>query len=391
MLALHLSIYATGLGALLLGAVAVLASDTRLYRPPIAAFFVVCILVLVFEWLMAAPEVPFKSLWLTLLMATSFLFAPCALALARATSGRKWAADSFEMGTVIAGWVLLIPLASSMHPYQGFENPHDPSSPSFSFFIHTTMLMAVAVFMVQSVRAIAACRRILRHRHRQNCALYASDRDSNIAVLRIILAAMVVYAVISSSRVLYCAALDDVPMVNLLIAVAQVFLALGISGAVVRQLVRSPDVDVSLRQALFDSRSGPQSSNSKYQNSPLSSERVREIRSAICHALDTRKMYLDPDMSLSTLSEFLGETPHTLSQVINRTDLTSFREMVTRRRIEFAQRAMTEYPKKGILDIAFESGFGSKSAFNSSFKRQTGLTPTQYRSTTPANGALIRS
>jgi AraC-like DNA-binding protein len=35
---------------------------------------------------------------------------------------------------------------------------------------------------------------------------------------------------------------------------------------------------------------------------------------------------------------------------------------------------------RGVLEIALEAGFNSKSTLNSFFKRETGLTPTEYRS-----------
>ncbi len=35
--------------------------------------------------------------------------------------------------------------------------------------------------------------------------------------------------------------------------------------------------------------------------------------------------------------------------------------------------------KKTVLEIIYEVGFNSKSVFNTTFKKQTGLTPSEYR------------
>jgi AraC-like DNA-binding protein len=36
-----------------------------------------------------------------------------------------------------------------------------------------------------------------------------------------------------------------------------------------------------------------------------------------------------------------------------------------------------------ILQVAFDAGFNSKAAFNRAFKKQTGMTPSQFKRTDP--------
>ena len=54
---------------------------------------------------------------------------------------------------------------------------------------------------------------------------------------------------------------------------------------------------------------------------------------------------------------------------------------IIRMRIEEVKRRLadTESEKYSLLAIAFDSGFNSKSAFNTIFKKHTNTTPSQYR------------
>ena len=44
-----------------------------------------------------------------------------------------------------------------------------------------------------------------------------------------------------------------------------------------------------------------------------------------------------------------------------------------------AKELLNTDPEKTVLEIVFEVGFNSKSAFNKAFKKHTGVTPTEIR------------
>jgi AraC-like DNA-binding protein len=87
----------------------------------------------------------------------------------------------------------------------------------------------------------------------------------------------------------------------------------------------------------------------------------------------------DPMISLPRLARAVGATPNQLSYVLNHHLGQNFFDFVNRARIAEAVRMLIAEPDKGILDIALDVGFNSKSTFNLAFKNITGETPSARR------------
>ena len=81
------------------------------------------------------------------------------------------------------------------------------------------------------------------------------------------------------------------------------------------------------------------------------------------------------------LADHLKTTVHMLSQVINEGLNKTFFEMTAQYRIEEAKRLLKEKPNIKVEEIAEEVGYNSKSSFNTTFKKLTGQTPSEWRST----------
>ena len=90
--------------------------------------------------------------------------------------------------------------------------------------------------------------------------------------------------------------------------------------------------------------------------------------------------YKKQSYTLSQLSEDLEIPLHKLSRVINDRLNINFYTFINRYRIEEAKKLLInmDLEKTNIINIAFESGFNSKTTFNTVFKKFTGLTPTEY-------------
>lgn len=96
--------------------------------------------------------------------------------------------------------------------------------------------------------------------------------------------------------------------------------------------------------------------------------------------VEIEKPYLNPDLTLAALSEQLAMTPREVSELLNQSLGFHFFDFINGHRIEHAKSLLTAYPKRSILQILHESGFNSKSSFNTAFKKHVGMTPSAYRS-----------
>ncbi len=130
-----------------------------------------------------------------------------------------------------------------------------------------------------------------------------------------------------------------------------------------------------------------QNNKPRYQKSVLSSEDVHNSGERLKKILQEEKIYLDPDLSINRLAEKVGLPVKELSRVINEYFGVNFYDLINRYRIDEARRIMesSDGMNKTILEILYEAGFNSKSVFNNSFKKYTGITPTQFRRSISVN------
>ncbi len=119
----------------------------------------------------------------------------------------------------------------------------------------------------------------------------------------------------------------------------------------------------------------------KYEHSRLTEKEKTEYLQKLENYFNIDKPYLNPELTISDVASKLNFPAKYLSQVINESFDRNFYDFINSYRIEEAKKQLNENsdPKKTVLEVLYESGFNSKSAFNSAFKKQTGFTPTQFR------------
>jgi AraC-like DNA-binding protein len=119
----------------------------------------------------------------------------------------------------------------------------------------------------------------------------------------------------------------------------------------------------------------------KYEKSSLDSEQAAQLAAQLQTQMQQDSLYLDSKLTLPLLARTMETTPHYLSQAINGQLGKNFFDFVNEYRIEEAKRRIqkADAGRMNVFAIALDSGFSSKSAFYTAFKRYTGMTPSEYK------------
>lgn len=116
----------------------------------------------------------------------------------------------------------------------------------------------------------------------------------------------------------------------------------------------------------------------KYSRSALSEGQAQRIASRIVRVMKEDQLYLDPTLSLTKLAASVRAPQHLVSQTLNEHLDTTFFDYVAHWRIEHA-RPLVRSGALSIHDIALQVGFNTRSTFYKAFRRETGLTPSDFR------------
>ena len=106
-----------------------------------------------------------------------------------------------------------------------------------------------------------------------------------------------------------------------------------------------------------------------------------EVKDRILSYISEQKPYLNPDLTLTDLSNQLHVSRNHLSYIINNELGVNFYEFINYYRIgEVKQKLLDAACKNLTIDaIARDAGFKSRASFYESFKKSTGGSPTEFR------------
>jgi AraC-like DNA-binding protein len=119
----------------------------------------------------------------------------------------------------------------------------------------------------------------------------------------------------------------------------------------------------------------------KYARSGLKKKDVDRYISKISKYMVIEKPYLNRELTIYDLASQLKIPRHFISEVINEHMGKNFYNLINDYRVEEVKQRIVDpaYRNLTILAIAYDSGFNSKSSFNTIFKEKTGMTPSEYQ------------
>lgn len=119
----------------------------------------------------------------------------------------------------------------------------------------------------------------------------------------------------------------------------------------------------------------------KYRKSSLNESEKQKILATIIREFEKGNYFAENLASLENLSKKIGESKHHVSQVINEKLGKNFYELLASYRIEKAKGILTEDKscRLTIEEVSEMVGYNSKTAFNNSFRKLTGKTPSEFR------------
>lgn len=120
----------------------------------------------------------------------------------------------------------------------------------------------------------------------------------------------------------------------------------------------------------------------RYRGSSLDEEEKETIASRIADVLENSSKIYEEGFTLNRLAELVGSNYKNVSQVINERYGQNFNQLMAKYRIREACRRLDDtehYGQYSIEGIAASVGFKSRSNFVVIFKRQTGLTPSEFQ------------
>ncbi|MGQ1890263.1 helix-turn-helix domain-containing protein [Thermophagus sp. OGC60D27] len=235
---------------------------------------------------------------------------------------------------------------------------------------------AIIVILSQSLLYVILSYIKIRQ-HRKNILQYSSNtKGINLNWLEYIVIQIILLCLIIIWHNIFVSTTD----LNLFTNSLQLVTVFIIAYFSLRQKEIFPDTRGEIKD-LFNAAEKPQPSDATHEKKKvLPDSELVSYQQQLEELMQVKEPHLDSDLNLLKLAALLEVTPHQLSYIINTGLGENFFRFVNRHRVEKAKELLKkEDPTQTMIGVAFDSGFNSKTAFNTTFKKLTGMTPSEYK------------
>lgn len=124
----------------------------------------------------------------------------------------------------------------------------------------------------------------------------------------------------------------------------------------------------------------------KFRNDSLNESETKNILGRVTEYIYDKENYKNENLSLQIISSDINISAKQISKVINNSLQMNLNEYINYCRVQKALVLLKNDNNLTTSEILYEVGFGSKSAFYTAFKKNTGTTPSGFRKKCPESG-----
>lgn len=121
--------------------------------------------------------------------------------------------------------------------------------------------------------------------------------------------------------------------------------------------------------------------NNPHTNDAFSALQIADMNRRLNVAMNEQMLFRQPSLTIQQLAAGLASPAKELTKFLNEQHQMNFSEYINHHRIEYVKELINSSAseKYTLVSLAELSGFASKSSFNATFKKITGLTPSEYK------------
>lgn len=106
---------------------------------------------------------------------------------------------------------------------------------------------------------------------------------------------------------------------------------------------------------------------------------LKIIFNKLLFSLEKEKIYKDPDLSLSKVTDIIKSNEKYVSSAISTYTNMNYNNFINSYRIQEAKLLIYENNRMNINEVMYASGFNSRTTFYEAFKKHTGMSPKQFK------------